>query len=37
LDRHRALGAFVVGIMVFGKAMTAMRLLAAGLIVSGLV
>lgn len=32
-----AIGAFVVGIMVFGEAMTAMRLLAAGLIVSGLV
>ncbi len=31
-----AIGAFVVGIMVFGEAMTAMRLLAAGLIVSGL-
>ncbi|MES3154736.1 DMT family transporter [Sphingomonas faeni] len=32
-----AVGAFVVGIMVFGEAMTAMRLLAALLIVSGLV
>ena len=32
-----AVGAFVVGIMIFGEAMTAMRLLAAGLIVSGLV
>ncbi|MBD8701976.1 multidrug efflux SMR transporter [Sphingomonas sp. CFBP 13714] len=32
-----AVDAFVVGIMIFGEAMTAMRLLAAGLIVSGLV
>ena len=32
-----AVGAFVVGIMVFGEAKTAMRLLAAGLIISGLV
>jgi quaternary ammonium compound-resistance protein SugE len=32
-----AVGAFVVGIMIFGEAMSAMRLLAAALIVSGLV
>jgi len=32
-----AVGAFVVGNMVFGEAMTAMRLLAAALVVSGLV
>lgn len=32
-----AVGAFVVGIIVFGEAMTAMRILAAALVVSGLV
>lgn len=32
-----AIGAFVVGIIIFGEAVTAMRLIAAGLIVSGLV
>ena len=32
-----AVGAFVVGIVVLGEAATPMRLLAAGLIVSGLV
>ena len=32
-----AIGAFIIGIAVFGEAVTAMRLLAAALIVSGLV
>lgn len=32
-----AIGAFVVGITIFGEAITAMRLIAAALIVSGLV
>lgn len=32
-----AVGAFVVGVMIFGEAATPMRLLAASLIVSGLV
>ena len=32
-----AIGAFVVGVMVFGEAITAMRIIAAALIVTGLV
>lgn len=36
VDRHRAVGAFVIGIVVLGEDASLPRLLAAGLIISGL-